>query len=483
MMENGEFAKQRNMVSDGPRRRHASPHRVIPNVNPSRDYKWRSRYAAVARTICTLSRPPAHDILTSALHQRERSSAHAVAMPPRDSLLRPYDHDLPVSLPDTLSRPYAHDFAELSGTASVVIPHGQRASTNDKSCGRMSNVTSAIENAATTMFATRYRSMSRPWSPPPDRRAEHKIPDRNPFAQGHVTCSSYMTPPPSSTFSAPSWVGIKFQSDVDPSATTDRWSQMKLKMPTESRNVEPSREFAEKIRATAYKPSSNGRIERFYRTLNTMIAKIVSQSQRSWDLHLPYVMSAYRSTEHESTHYTPCRLFLGREVVLPVDLVLSDCRLEVGSPVSVDDFVADVESRTQRAFALVRETSQRLATTRAARYNLSVKPTKFTAGSWEWFRYPRRRPGTKEKWTSYYTGPFRVMEQIGPVLYRIQRCSRSAPKLAYVDKLKPFEGEVPRDWEEGPSSNSVEPETILTPPCSSRALPRPKKIPSRNVKL
>src|SRR6218665_978935 len=94
----------------------------------------------------------------------------------------------------------------------------------------------------------------------------------------------------------------------------------------------------EKIRTTAYKPSSNGRIERFHRTLNTMIAKLVSQSQRSWDLHLPYVMSAYRSTEHESTHYTPCRLFLGREVVLPVDLVLSDCRLEAGSPVSVDDF-------------------------------------------------------------------------------------------------------------------------------------------------
>src|SRR6218665_970279 len=153
----------------------------------------------------------------------------------------------------------------------------------------------------------------------------------------------------------------------------------------------------EKIRTTAYKPSSNGRVERFHRTLNTMIAKLVSQSQRSWDLHLPYVMSAYRSTEHESTHYTPCRLFLGREVVLPVDLVLSDCRLEAGSPVSVDDFVADVESRTQRAFALVRETSQRLATTRAARYNLSVKPTKFTAGSWVWFHYPRRRPGTKEK--------------------------------------------------------------------------------------
>jgi hypothetical protein len=37
------------------------------------------------------------------------------------------------------------------------------------------------------------------------------------------------------------------------------------------------------------------------------------------------VMSAYRATEHESTGFTPCKLFLGREVTLPIDLVLGEC--------------------------------------------------------------------------------------------------------------------------------------------------------------
>jgi len=36
----------------------------------------------------------------------------------------------------------------------------------------------------------------------------------------------------------------------------------------------------DKIRTTAYKPSTNGALERVYRTLNTMLGKIVSKQQR-----------------------------------------------------------------------------------------------------------------------------------------------------------------------------------------------------------
>lgn len=75
-----------------------------------------------------------------------------------------------------------------------------------------------------------------------------------------------------------------------------------------------------------------------------MIAKLVYQYQRKLDLHLPYVMS-----EHENTHFTPCGLFLGREVVLPIDLVLSDCRLDYGFSTSVDDFAADTELKLKHA--------------------------------------------------------------------------------------------------------------------------------------
>lgn len=208
----------------------------------------------------------------------------------------------------------------------------------------------------------------------------------------------------------------------------------------------------DKLRTTAYRLSANGRIERLHRTLNAMLGKLVSTSQRDWDSHVPFVISAYRSTEHEGTGFTPCRLFLGREVVLPIDLVLNDCRLHNSAAVSHVDFVEQMDHRIHKSFTLVREGKRRLVVSRAARYNLRVRATRFFPGMWVWYHYPRRRPGIKEKWASFYTGPYGVMDQVGPVLYRIQRSRRATPKLVYVDKLKRFEGEVPPDWETGNSS-------------------------------
>jgi len=48
----------------------------------------------------------------------------------------------------------------------------------------------------------------------------------------------------------------------------------------------------------------------------------VSESQRDWDDRLPVVLAAYRASPHESTGFTPNRLFLGREVRMPLDLLL-----------------------------------------------------------------------------------------------------------------------------------------------------------------
>ena len=38
----------------------------------------------------------------------------------------------------------------------------------------------------------------------------------------------------------------------------------------------------DKVMTTAYKPSTNGSVERFHRSLNSMLGKVVSDSQRGW---------------------------------------------------------------------------------------------------------------------------------------------------------------------------------------------------------
>ena len=57
----------------------------------------------------------------------------------------------------------------------------------------------------------------------------------------------------------------------------------------------------DKTRTTGYHPSSNDLVERFNRTLENMISHYISEDQRDWDVHIPLLMLAYRTTPQEST--------------------------------------------------------------------------------------------------------------------------------------------------------------------------------------
>ena len=65
-----------------------------------------------------------------------------------------------------------------------------------------------------------------------------------------------------------------------------------------------------KVNTTAYHPQTNGLVERFNRTLTTMLAKTVERGGRDWDKHIPYVLFAYPASQQESTQESP---FYGRE--------------------------------------------------------------------------------------------------------------------------------------------------------------------------
>ena len=76
-----------------------------------------------------------------------------------------------------------------------------------------------------------------------------------------------------------------------------------------------------KTRTSPYHPQSDGLIERFNRTLLSLLSMATRQDEQNWDLHLPLVMLAYRTSVQESTGCTPFELVLGREARLPVDVM------------------------------------------------------------------------------------------------------------------------------------------------------------------
>jgi len=66
-------------------------------------------------------------------------------------------------------------------------------------------------------------------------------------------------------------------------------------------------------------------VERFNRTIIQQLALFTADCQDDWDKHLPYMLMAYRTSQHGATACSPALLMHGRELRAPVDLLCARC--------------------------------------------------------------------------------------------------------------------------------------------------------------
>ncbi|RYA68429.1 hypothetical protein DD592_26820, partial [Enterobacter cloacae complex sp. 2DZ2F20B] len=91
-----------------------------------------------------------------------------------------------------------------------------------------------------------------------------------------------------------------------------------------------------KTRTTPLHPQSDGMVERFNRTMEQHLSKVVEEHQRDWDQHLPLFLLVYRAAIHDTTGQTPAHVVFGKELRLPCELVFG---LPSEEPMEVRDYV------------------------------------------------------------------------------------------------------------------------------------------------
>jgi hypothetical protein len=173
----------------------------------------------------------------------------------------------------------------------------------------------------------------------------------------------------------------------------------------------------EKTQTTPYHRKSDGMVERFNRTLEAMLSAYVSDHQRDWDSHLPYVMMAYRSAEHERTTLTPNMLMLGRETSTPLYLMYEMPSSIKMKPANM--WVWELRERLEDAHRIVRKYALGSMFRQKTYHDRKSYWEKFQVGDIVYVFFPKHKICCFPKFTSFWRGPFTVQRIITDVLYEV----------------------------------------------------------------
>ena len=142
-------------------------------------------------------------------------------------------------------------------------------------------------------------------------------------------------------------------------------------------------------------------------------------------------MMALRSATHKTTKCTPAMLQLGRELRLPIDLLMS--RSEESLPVHT--YNEKLQQHLEQVHHYARESLKLASDRMKSYYDVHAEHKTFREGDVVWLYNPRRKPGHTPKLMRPWEGPYTITKAINDLVYRIQLTSRSKPKVVHRNRL------------------------------------------------
>ena len=184
-----------------------------------------------------------------------------------------------------------------------------------------------------------------------------------------------------------------------------------------------------KTRTTPYRPSSNGLIERFNKTLENMIKTFVQENPRDWDLYIDLLMAAYRSTVHPATGFTPNKMMFGREVNLPIHIIypIPD---DENSSIYSTEYVREMKDKLEQLYEMVRGNLGEATLRQKKDYDTRLSQNRFSPGTLVYKLKP-----VHKKLETAWAGPYVILEELSSVVYKIRH--KDQTEVVHHDRLKP----------------------------------------------
>ncbi|XP_033731289.1 protein NYNRIN-like [Pecten maximus] len=188
-----------------------------------------------------------------------------------------------------------------------------------------------------------------------------------------------------------------------------------------------------KARTTRFRPSSNGQVERFNRTIMDAVRCFTSQSTGQWDEFLPQLAGAKRSAVNRSTGFTPNLLMLGREVNTPVDLMFPGPHPEDHE--NYEEYVSHLVTEIQSAHETTRSKLVISQAINKRDYDLKTFTRSYSVGDAVYVLDTATVKGKCSKLSPTWKGPALVVRKLTEYVYEIML----RKKLVTInhDRLKP----------------------------------------------